>query len=326
MRFRWGIIGTGRIAEKFAEALNGCEDAEFYAVGSRSAEKAAAFAEKFGAEKIYGSYAELAADNKVDIVYIATPMSSHYADTLLCIENGRNVLCEKSIAVNSGQFSEMCAAARKKGVFFMEAMWMKCRPTYLKAMEWIRDGRIGNVEYVKADFCNLMPYNGSDRTFDIKCGGGALLDLGVYPLTLAADILGGKPEEIISFAHLANEVDMSNSITLKYGNALAVLQSGFEVQMNNKALVAGDKGSVIFDDWFHCTSEVNLLGRDGRVTESSVIPVRVNGYEYEIEEAQRCLSEGLKESSLVPLSLTGDVMEIMDECRKHWGLVYPEER
>ena len=323
--YRWGIIGTGRIARSFAEALKGSENAELYAVASRSAEKANAFAGEFGFQKSYGSYAELASDSNVDIVYIATPMASHYADSLLCINNGRNVLCEKSASLNSAQLEEMLAAAKNKGVFFMEAMWMKCRPTYLKALEWINIGRIGNVRYIKADFCCSVPYNRNDRLFAPECGGGALLDLGVYPITLAADILGSSPDEIVSDANIIFGVDMSNSITLRYGSSTAVLQSGFEMQTPNRALISGDKGMIVFGEWFHCSSEITLYDRAGNELERSVIPVRVNGYEYEILEAQKCLGNGLAESPLVPHSSTLAVMKIMDKCRKDWGLVYPVE-
>lgn len=324
-KFRWAILGTGRIARQFAAALKGCEGAVLYAVGSRTAEKAAAFAEEFGFERSYGSYEELAADENADIVYIATPMASHYPDSLLCIRHGRNVLCEKSIALNCREFEEMLEAVSKKNVFFMEAMWMKCRPTYLKALEWVREGRIGEVKFVKADFTNFCPYDANDRVFLPECGGGALLDLGVYPLTFAADFLGREPQEIISCANLAKGVDTSNSIILRYPEASAALQSGFEIQNSNNAVVSGDKGSIVFGNWFHCSSEVTLYDDRRREVERSVIPVLVNGYEYEIIEAQRCLSEGLKESPLVPHASTMAVMKIMDKCRNDWGLVFPGE-
>ncbi len=324
-KYRWGIIGTGRIARSFAVAIKGSDNAVLYAVASRSADKAAAFAGEFGFEKSFGSYAELASDSSVDIVYIATPMASHFADSMLCIDHGRNVLCEKSIALNSAQLEKMLAAAKDKDVFFMEAMWMKCRPTYLKALEWINTGRIGRVRYIKADFCCSVPYNRNDRLFSPECGGGALLDLGVYPITLAADILGSSPDEIITDANIIFGVDMSNSITLRYKDSAAVLQSGFEMQLPNRALISGDEGMIVFGEGFHCSSEITLFDREGRELERSIIPVIVNGYEYEILEAQRCLEKGLKESPLVTHSSTLAVMRIMDKCRKDWGLVYPDE-
>ncbi len=325
MKYRWGVIGTGRIARTFSKALKGCDDAELYAVASRSADKAAVFAGEFGFEKSFGSYKALAEDKNVDIIYIATPMSSHYADALLCIKNGRNVLCEKSAALNSSQLDEMIAAARTSGVFFMEAMWMKCRPSYLKALEWLRSGRIGKVRYVKADFCNLVEYDPADRLFSPECGGGALLDLGVYPLTLAADFLGGDPDEIISCAHTSGGVDLSNSITLRYPGGFAAINSGFEIQNRNNAVISGDDGLIVFGDWFFCSSEVTLYDRSGRQVRKSVIPNEINGYEYEIREVHHCLEAGLKESRLVPHSSTIAVMKMMDKCRQDWELRFPGE-
>ena len=324
-KYRWGGIGTGRIAHTFAEALRGCEDAELCAVASRTVEKARAFAEEFGFERAYGSYQELACDEDIDVVYIATPMSSHYGDALLCLENGRNVLCEKSAALNTAQLDEMLAPAREKGLFFMEAMWMKCRPTYLKALEWVQSGRIGAVRYIKADFCNLVQYDPADRLFNPACGGGALLDLAVYPLTLARDFMG-HPEEIVSSAHLGRDgVDLSNSILLRGNGVFAALNSGFEIPNRNNAVIVGDEGSVLFGEWFFCSCEVSLLDRDGRELEKCVIENEINGYEYEVREVHSCLSRGLRESPLVPWSSTRGVMEIMDKCRRDWGMRYEGE-
>ena len=323
-KYRWGVIGTGRIARTFSEALQGCEDAVLYAVASRTAEKAAAFAAEYGFEKSYGSYVELAEDSNVDVVYIATPMSSHYGDAMLCIENGRNVLCEKSVALNGRQLDEMLDAAKANDVFFMEAMWMKCRPTYLKALEWLNDGRIGKARYVKADFCNLAEYDRNDRLFAPECGGGALLDLAVYPLTLVVDFLGREPGEIISSAHIGKDgVDFSNSLMLKYPDSFATINSGFEIPNTNNAVISGDDGLIIFGNWFFCSSEITLYDRFGKEVKRSVIPNEINGYEYEIREVHRCLGNGLKESTLVPHSSTKTVMKIMDKCRNDWGMYYP---
>ena len=327
MSFKWGVIGTGRIARTFCEALGGVPEAELYAVASRTAEKGAAFAKEFGFEKSFGSYKELAEDKDIDVVYIATPMSAHFEDAMLCLENGKNVLCEKSAALNCEQLGIMLDKAKEKDLFFMEAMWMKCRPTYLKAMEWISEGRIGKVEYAKADFCNLVEYDPNDRLFSPACGGGALLDLAVYPLTLAADALGAEPQEIISSAHIGRDgVDLSNSILLRYKDgAFASLNSGFEIPNTNNAVISGDKGLITLGNWFFCSCEATLYDRDCKEIEKSVIPNIVNGYEYEIEEVHRCLSIGLKESRIVPHSSTMAVMKIMDECRKSWGMKFPQE-
>lgn len=322
----WAIIGTGRIAHTFAEALKGTAGAKLYAVGSRTLSKAQSFAEEFGFEKAYGSYEELANDSAIDVVYIATPMSSHYNDTMLCLDKGLNVLCEKSAALNGKELDEMLKKARDKGLFFMEAMWMKCRPVYLKALEWVRSGKIGTPRYLKADFCNLVKYDKNDRLFAPECGGGALLDLAVYPLTFALDFLGDKPQEITTYAHIGKDgVDLSNSIILKYETAYASIDSGFEVQSTNRAVISGDKGSIVFADWFFCCCEVELFDNETNLIEKAAIPNEVNGYEYEIREVQRCLAEGLNESELVPHSSTVSVMKIMDTCRERWGMKYPGE-
>lgn len=325
-KIRWGIVGTGRIANTFAQALKGCPDAQLYAAASRSSHKAADFAEKYGFEKSYGSYEALAEDKNVDIVYIATPMASHYDNCILCMENGRNVLCEKSVSLNSSQLEQMLECARKNKVFFMEAMWMKCTPTYLKALEWVRSGRIGKVLCIRADFSNLVPYDKSDRLFDPLCGGGALLDVGVYPLTLAADLLGDTPDSITSTMNISNGVDMSECITLDHGDAFAKIRCGFDRQLKNDALITGDKGCILFGEWFHCTDRITLFDTDGNVVESSHLPVRINGYEYEIEQAHSCLYNGALQSDLVPHRCTAAVMKVMDSIRARHGFYYPGEK
>ena len=324
-KIRWGIIGTGRIAHTFAEALAGTADAEPYAAASRDRAKALDFAERYGFKKACGSYSELASDNSVDVVYIATPMASHYSDAMLCIENGRNVLCEKSLALNAVQAEKMLYTAEEKGVFFMEAMWMKCRPVFLKVTEWIKSGKIGSPQFIKADFSNSVPYDSGDRLFRADCGGGALLDLGVYPLTLA-DSFFGVPDEIISCADKKNGVDINNSIILKYSDGRSVSSyNGFQLQLSNNALISGSDGYIVMGSYFHCTSEATLFNSSSDIVEKFTCEPEINGYEYEIREVHHCLRNGLKESVLVPHSDTIRVMKLMDECRKQWGMKFPQE-
>lgn len=324
-KIKWGIIGTGKIAHKFAEALKGCEDAELCAVASRTLPKAQEFAEKFGFSSAYGSYRELAENSDADVVYIATPMSSHYTDSMLCLNFGKNVLCEKSVTLNSRQLDTIFQTVRYKDLFYMEAMWMKCRPAYLKAKEWVNQGRIGEITYIKADFSNDIPWNSEDRLFRPDCGGGSLLDLTMYPITIAHDFLG-NPDEIISNAILRDGIDLSENIILRYSSgANAYLYGGFEYRLRNNAIISGTEGFITFGDYFHCTDEVKLFDRDGKIIENLRLPDRINGYEYEIEEVHRCLREKLSESPLVPHSGTADVMRIMDTCREQWGLVFPGE-
>lgn len=325
-KIKWAVIGTGKIAHTFAEALRGTDDAQLYAVASRTKERAQSFADEFGFEKAYGSYEELAEDSSIDVVYIATPMAAHYDNAMLCIKHGLNVLCEKTVTLNSGQFREVLDAAREHDVFFMEAMWMKCRPTYLKVMDWINSGLIGDIKYIKADFSNFIPYSPEDRLFRSDCGGGALLDLAVYPLTLTHAILG-MPDEIITDAHIgADGIDLSNHITLRYNSgAFASMDSGFEIQLRNNAIISGTKGFITMGNWFHCTCEAALFDRQCRQLEESNIPVRVNGYEYEIDEVHRCLRAGVRESSMVPHAGTAEVLSLMDKCRAIWGMRFPQE-
>lgn len=324
-KIKWGVIGTGKIAHTFLEALSQSEDAELCAVASRTEEKAKAFAEKYGFAEYYGSYRELAEKSGADVVYIATPMASHFGDAWLCLENGKNVLCEKSLTLNTASTKELLAFAKEKDLFFMEAMWMKCRPSYLKMKEWISSGLIGDIEYIKADFSNFCPYDPEDRLFLADCGGGSLLDLGVYPITLTHDLLG-VPDEIISSAHMMHGIDMSNSILFRYKNGVfASMDNGFELQLRNNAIISGSKGYITLGNWFHCTREAALFDRNCRELERFEEQGGINGYEYEINEVHRCLSAGLKESPLVPHSGTIAVMELMDECRRQWDMKFPQE-
>ena len=324
-KYKWGVIGTGKIAHTFATALMNCENAELCASASRTEEKAKRFAEEFGFLKYYGSYREFAEKSDAEIVYIATPMASHFDDAWLCLENGKNVLCEKSLALNTAQTEKLIAFAKEKGLFFMEAMWMKCRPVYRKMKEWIASGLIGDIEYIKADFSNFIPYDENDRLFRADCGGGCLLDLGIYPITLTHDLLG-VPDDITSSAHIMHGIDMSNSILFRYKNgAFSSMDNGFEIQLRNNAIISGTKGFITLGNWFHCTEEGILYNRNGKEIERFVRKDDINGYEYEIAELHSCLDVGLKESPLVPHSDTIAVMKLMDECRAQWGMKYPNE-
>lgn len=320
---KWAVLGTGKIAHTFAEALKGCADAELYAVSSRSLEKAEKFAEEYGFAKAYGDYAEMARDNEIDVIYIASPMASHYENAMTCLKAGRNVLCEKSIGLNYGQAEKMISFAKEKKLFFMEAMWMKCRPVYLKVKEWAESGKIGDIRYIKADFSNYIQYDENDRLFRLDCGGGALLDLGVYPLTFAEAFLG-MPNEVISSAHIGKDgVDLSNTMILRYDDGKFVsADNGFELQLSNNAIISGTDGFITMGNWFHCTCEAKLFDREAGIVESVVCENEINGYEYEIREVHRCLREGLNESPLVPHKNTLNVMKLMDTCREQWKMKF----
>lgn len=322
----WGIMATGKIAHSFAKAVNYVPDAKLYACASRTEEKAKEFGALYGAEKAYGSYEQLAADPNVDIIYIASPMSCHYENVKLCFEHGKNVLCEKSITLNTSQLDELISIAKEKDLFFMEAMWMKCQPAFLKAREWFSQGRIGEIKAIRADFSNSNEFDPNDRLFRPELGGGALLDTGVYPISLITAFLGFEPVEIQSSVNIGGlGVDMDEAVIMQYKNAYASFVAGFDVENDNRATIVGDKGRIAFGTWFFFTETVRLYDENGRLVEESNTPHLCNGYEYEIMEAQKCMAEGLKESRLNPLSETRAIMKIMDSLRKSWGFSYDGE-
>lgn len=315
----WGIMATGKIAHTFAKAVNAADGARLYACASRSGEKAAAFGKLYGAEKCYGSYEELAADPNVDIVYVASPMSCHYDNVRLCFEHGKNVLCEKSITMDSEQLLELIKIAKEKDLFFMEAMWTKCLPSFLKAKEWVQAGKIGEIRAIRADFSNPVDFDPEDRLFRPELGGGALLDLAVYPITFITSFLGYEPMETFSSVYFGRGgVDTDEAVIFKYEKAFASMTAGFSMENENRAVIVGTEGRIAFDPWFFCTDTVRLSDGDNKLLEESVTPHLYSGYEYEVLEAQRCLAEGLKESPLNPLSDTVSVMKIMDRLREDW--------
>ncbi len=322
----WGIMATGKIAHSFAKAVNFTEGARLYACASRNAEKSAEFGKMYGAEKCYGSYEELTADENVDVIYIATPMSCHYENVKLCFEHGKNVLCEKSVTINSKQLRELIGIAREKNLFFMEAMWTKCLPAFRKAKEWVDGGKIGEIKAIRADFSNSVDFDENDRLFRPELGGGALLDLSVYPLSFITSFLGFKPNKISSAVNIDKlGVDMDEAVIMQYENAYASFVSGFDIDNENRAVIVGTDGKIAFNPWFFCTDTVRLYDRNNKLVEESITPHLCNGYEFEVMEVQKCLAEGLKESSINPLSDTLAIMDIMDSLRKEWGFVYPEE-
>ena len=322
----WGIMATGKIAHTFAKAVNSVEGARVYACASRSTEKAEEFGRQYGAEKCYGSYEELAADENIDVVYVASPMSCHYENVKLCFEHGRNVLCEKSITINAAQLRELIELAKEKNVFFMEAMWTKCLPAFRKAKEWVSEGKIGKIKAIRADFSNSVDFDENDRLFRPELGGGALLDLSVYPLSFITSFLGFEPKKISSAVNIDKlGVDMDEAVIMQYENAYASFVSGFDIDNENRAVIVGTEGKIAFNPWFFCTDTVRLYDRNNKLVEESITPHLCNGYEFEVMEVQRCLADGLKESRINPLRDTLSIMEIMDGLRKELGFTYPEE-
>lgn len=322
---RWGILGTGNIASQFARGLAVMDDAELVAVGSRTAESAHEFGERFGARNRHGSYAELAGDPDVEAIYIATPHPLHKDNTLLCLAAGKAVLCEKPFAINASQAQEMIDSARQRGVFLMEAMWTRFLPHMVKLRELLAAEVIGEVRMLQADFGFRTSFNPQGRLFDPALGGGALLDVGIYPASLASMIFG-TPERVASLAHLgATGVDEQSAMIFGYsGGRLALLSQAIRTNSPHEALLLGTKGKIrVHSSWWKAAPIT--LSVDGQPDELIDVPSVGNGYNYEAAEVGRCLREGRTESEVMPLDETLAIVKTLDELRAQWGLRYPGE-
>ncbi|MEZ4564897.1 MAG: Gfo/Idh/MocA family oxidoreductase [Thermomicrobiales bacterium] len=322
---RWGILGTGRIAATFATALEALPDAELAAVGSRAAETAAGFAQRFGARRSHASYADLANDPGVDIIYIATPHSGHYANSRLCLEAGKGVLCEKPFTLNATQARELVRLARERRLFLMEAMWTRFLPALAETRRLIAEGAIGEPQFLIADFGFNKEFDPRHRLFDPERGGGALLDVGVY-LVSHASMLFGTPAQISSWAHIGPAgVDERAALLFGYeGGRFAQLTTAITADTPQEATIAGSAGSIRLQaPWWKATSLTVASG--GSPPYALDAPYVGNGYTHEAMEAMRCLRTGAVESPLLPLAETIAVIETLDRIRASWGLRYPGE-
>lgn len=321
---KWGILGCGSIANKFAEALNGTPNAIPYAAGSRDISKAKQFSEKWNFKKQYGSYRELVKDPEIDIVYIATPHSYHFAHTKLCLEAGKNVLCEKPFTINSAQLKILLNIAEEKKLFLMEALWSKFLPGIIKVKELIDQGAIGDIIIADIDFGIDFPIDPEHRINHPLLGGGALLDIGIYTVFLNLYMFG-KPEKIIATASLdKNKTDQTTSIITENKTGVVThIYSTIRANTPIKAAFYGTKGSIEFDNWWFTPVDITL--KQGERKKILKFPPIVNGYEYEAIEAGNCLNNNLRESDIMPHEFSLLLMEQLDHIRKLTGISYPEE-
>lgn len=321
----WGIIGTGRIAGVFATALQFLPDAKLVAVRSRTAERARAFADRFGASHAYTACEELASDPEVQAVYIATPHACHMEHSLAAIEGGKAVLCEKPFCINARQAREVVRAARRKRVFLMEAMWTRFLPVMVKLRELLAGGAIGEVHMVAAAFGFRAGFDPEQRLFNPELGGGALLDVGIYPVSLAS-MLFGPPDRIATLANLGETgVDEQSAMLLGHPKGqLAICYTAVRTSTPGDAAVMGSDGQVrIHAPWWG--AKAMTLIRPGQEGEEFAFPEEGNGYQYEAAEVMRCLRQGLRESPTMPLNETISIMRTLDRIRAKWGLKYPME-
>ena len=308
----WGILGTGNIAKKFVEGLQSVKGAKAYAIASRSEEKALEFANNNSVQVAYGSYQDLVNDPLVDVVYIATPNNLHYENTMLCLNAGKAVLCEKPFALHSTQLNEMVALARAKNVFLMEALWTRFLPTIDKVIQLIESGEIGEPKILKADFGFKAQYNTESRLFNPLLGGGSILDIGIYPLFLSL-LLFGKPSSLKALSVKApTGTDMSTAILISHEkDRLSLLASSFAVSLETKAEIVGTEGTITMHRMFHMPTTISIT-KDGK-TKNIPVKIKGNGYNYEAEEVMKCLALGKKESTKLPLSFSLDLLKIIDD-------------
>jgi predicted dehydrogenase len=326
-RINWGLVGTGGITRRFALGLQAVEGACLYAAASRTTERAEAFAAEFGCEKAYGDYRAMLEDPAVDLIYIGTPHVTHWEIAVNAFRAKKAVLCEKPVSINAAELSEMIAESRTAGVFFMEAMWTRFVPPLRKVREWLDSGIIGEVKMVQANFCFSAPFNPQSRLYNRELGGGALLDAGIYPLSLASLVFGGgKPESVTSMMYRGKtEVDEAVSALLSYGGPrMAAISAAVSTACVNDGWIYGTQGHIHLPDFvFSHSADLNLHGRYRHHYEPEFIS---NGYNYEAEEVMSCLRAGKLESGIMGLAESLCLMDTMDRIRAQHNFRYPGEK
>jgi predicted dehydrogenase len=322
MTTRWGVAATGGMAAAFADDLVLLPDAEIAFVGSRSPERAAEFAARYGAARS-GTHRELL-ESGVDVVYVATPHAQHHALALAAIEAGVPLLVEKAFTATLAGAEEVVAAARAAEVFCMEAMWTRFQPAVVHARSLVEAGEIGEPTLVQADFCAQRDYDPTSRLFDPALGGGAILDLGVYVVSLAQYFLGRPDRVVATGTTYPNGSDASAAIHLGYADGRAAsLVCGLASESPTRAVIAGTGGSIELLPRFHHAARI-VVRRNGREPEEVHLPQTGRGYVHEAEEVHRCLAAGLLESPVMPLADTLEVQWIMEEALGQLGITMSE--
>lgn len=319
-----GILGAGKIAVSMAKTLNGMEGVKAYAVASRSLEKAEKFAEEHHVEKAYGSYEAMLADENVELVYIATPHSHHLAHGKLCIDYGKPVLCEKAFTANTEQAKELLDYAKERNIFITEAIWTRYMPSRKMIDEIIVSGKIGEVKSLTANLGYEMAEK--ERLINPALAGGALLDVGIYPLNFASMVFGNDIEKITSVCvKTETGVDAQESIILTYKDGkIATLHAGMLASTEQYGIVYGTKGYLIAYN-INNVDRIAVFSSDRKKLREVEVPKQVTGYEYEVWACKRALAEGKLECEEMPHSETIQMMEWMDSMRKEWGVRYPFE-
>jgi len=325
-RFKWGIIGPGRIAHQFAEGLKVIDDATLYAVASNSAERAQAFAAQHGGEKTYTFYEALVNDPQVDAIYIATPHRFHIDNALLCLTAGKPVLCEKPLTVNAAEAQQLIETARANKVFLMEALWTRYLPIYQPIRAWLEAKAIGDLRLLVSNFGINIPKDPGERWLNPELAGGTLLDMGVYPIAVSQWVMGQMPQSVSAQAYLGSTgVDELVAVLLKYENGvISQFNSNFITDGVNDFMIYGSTGHIRIHANYWAATQATLVTADQTVTVSR--PFRGGGFEYQTEEAMRCIRAGLLESPAMSHADTLANMRLMDSIRAEIGLKYPFEK
>jgi predicted dehydrogenase len=325
--FNWGIAGTGGIAASFAKALARVDDATLQAVSSRTSDRAAKFASEHGAASSYGSFAQMLADPAVDVVYVASPHTEHCRQALAAVQAGKHVLVEKPFGLSAAEAMTVFEAARSRGVFVMEALWSRFLPVHVELRRLVAAGEIGEVRSVEASFGGDAAQLGpSHRLLDPALGGGALLDLGIYPVNTAVQLLG-RPAEVTSVAVLGETgVDVNTLVAMRFASgAVASAHCSLSATLPCTARVIGTTGTVELPS-LHLAPDSLTIKRGQAEPEVVELPIGGDGLRYQVHEVHRCLAEGRQESDVMSWQHTLDLMSVLDQARACFGLRYPGEQ
>ncbi|WP_422079853.1 Gfo/Idh/MocA family protein [Ulvibacterium sp.] len=321
---RWGIIGPGKIAHSFSKDLKLLPEGTLSAVASRDIEKAKQFAKEYNAEHAFGSYEELFNCDEVDVIYIATPHNLHAQWSIMAMDHGKHVLCEKPMGVNLSEVEKMIASAEQNQVFLMEALWSRFNPTIRKVKQLIDAGELGDIGYLHADFAFYgLDRSEEGRVLNPYLAGGSLLDIGIYPIFLAYVMLG-KPKTIKATSKFYKTgVEIQTSMIFEYKRAQALLYSGLTSNSEMKAEIAGSKGSIFIHPRWHEAQGYSI--EKGDILDKLDQPTKGKGYTYEIEEVHSCLKSGKLESELWSHQNSLDLIGLLDQVRQLTGVVFPFE-
>ena len=323
-KIRWAILGAGRIANAFAKDFPLMQNAELVAVASGDKEKANNFAREYHIPKAL-NHEELFNSNEIDAVYIATTHNFHFEQALKCLENGKAVLCEKPITVNDTEFKKLMSVSEGKNVFLMEAMWTYFLPAIKMAKEWLDEGRIGKLKVMQADFAFQMEKNMEGRIYNLNLAGGSLLDLGVYPVSLAYYFINKTPEKIVASGAMASTgVDERLGMIFQYGDITATLFTSIINRMSNKLKLFGEEGYIEIPDFWKAGS-AKLFDKEFNLVETFEDNRTAHGFIFEMQHANDLILEGKIESPVIPHSRSNNIQETMVEIRKQVGLKYPFE-